>query len=105
MSVFPTVVPAKSPVLVIYSEFGRTTRVNASAGTDHSSASVVLVVGPGVKGGFYGATPSFTHLDPYGNLIYTTDFRKVYATVLERVLGIESPEYVLGGSFKPIEFV
>ena len=74
-------------------------------GTDHSSASVVLVVGPGVKGGFYGATPSFTHLDPYGNLIYTTDFRKVYATVLERVLGIESPGYVLGGSFKPIDFL
>ena len=105
MSVFPMAAPGKSPVLAIYSEFGRTTKVNASAGTDHSSASVVLVVGPGVKGGFYGATPSFTHLDPYGNLIYTTDFRKVYATVLERVLGIESPEYVLGGSFKPIEFL
>ncbi|MGH9917466.1 MAG: DUF1501 domain-containing protein [Nitrososphaerales archaeon] len=105
MSVFPTATPGKSPVILIYSEFGRTTRVNASAGTDHSSASVVLVVGPGVKGGFYGATPSFTHLDPYGNLIYTTDFRKVYATVLERILGIESPEYVLGGSFSPIDFL
>jgi len=105
MSVFPTSLPGKSPVIVIYSEFGRTTRVNASAGTDHSSASVVLVVGPGVKGGFYGATPSFSHLDPYGNLIYTTDFRKVYATVLERVLGIESPEYVLGGSFRAIDFI
>ena len=54
----------QSPSPPIYSEFGRTTKVNASAGTDHSSASVVLVVGPGVKGGFYGATPSFTHLDP-----------------------------------------
>jgi uncharacterized protein (DUF1501 family) len=105
MSVFPTAAPGKSPVLVIYSEFGRTTRVNASAGTDHSSASVVLVVGPGVKGGFYGATPSFTHLDVYGNLIYTTDFRGVYATVLERVLDIESTGYVLGGSFRPIDFV
>lgn len=105
MSVFPTAVPGKSPVVVIYSEFGRTTKVNASAGTDHSSASVVLVVGPGVKGGFYGATPSFTHLDPYGNLLYTTDFRRVYATVLERILGIESPGSVLGGSFRSMDFI
>ena len=83
MSVFPTAAPGKSPVIVIYSEFGRTPRVNASGGTDHSSASVVLVVGPAVKGGFYGATPSFTKLDRYGNFVFTTDFRKVYATVLE----------------------
>ncbi len=105
MSVFPTVVPGKSPVIVICSEFGRTPRVNASGGTDHSSASVVLAVGPAVKGGFYGATPSFTRLDRYGNLIFTTDFRRVYATVLERALGIESPGSVLGGSFHPIEFL
>jgi uncharacterized protein (DUF1501 family) len=105
MSVFPAASPGKSPVLVIYSEFGRTTRVNASAGTDHSSASVVIVVGPGVKGGFYGATPSFKHLDPYGNLIYTTDFREVYSTVLERVLEVESTGYVLGGQYRPIDFL
>jgi uncharacterized protein (DUF1501 family) len=105
MSAFPTASPGKSPVVMIYSEFGRTTRANASGGTDHSSASVVFVTGPAVKGGFYGATPSFTRLDPYGNLIYTTDFRKIYATVLERVLGMESPTYVLGSSYRPIDFV
>jgi uncharacterized protein (DUF1501 family) len=105
MSAFPTAAPGKSPVIVICSEFGRTPRVNASAGTDHSSASVVLVVGPAVKGGFYGATPSFTKLDPYGNLIFTTDFRRVYATVLEQVLGIESPSGILDGSFRPIDFL
>ncbi|MGA3220182.1 MAG: DUF1501 domain-containing protein [Acidimicrobiales bacterium] len=105
MSAFPTAAPGKSPVIVICSEFGRTPRVNASAGTDHSSASVVLVVGPAVKGGFYGATPSFTKLDPYGNLIFTTDFRRVYATVLEQILGIGSPSPILDGAFRPIDFL
>ncbi len=105
MSAFPKAAPGKSPVIVICSEFGRTPRVNASLGTDHSSASVVLVVGPAVKGGFYGATPSFTKLDPYGNLIFTTDFRRVYATVLERVLGIESVSPILDGGFRPIDFL
>ncbi len=105
MSAFPKSVPGKSPVIVICSEFGRTTRVNASLGTDHSSASVVLVVGPAVKGGFYGATPSFTKLDPYGNLIFTTDFRRVYATVLEQILGIESVSPILDGAFRPIDFL
>jgi uncharacterized protein (DUF1501 family) len=104
MGAFPAPSDGKNPVVVIYSEFGRTTRVNSSAGTDHSSASVVLVVGPAVKGGFYGHVPSFTKLDPYGNLIYTTDFRDVYATVLEDVLGFE-PSRILGRSFSNLGFV
>jgi uncharacterized protein (DUF1501 family) len=62
-------------------------------------------VGPAVKGGFYGATPSFTRLDPYGNLIFTTDFRKIYATVLEGVLGVETPGSVLGHPFRTIAFL
>ncbi|HXW78968.1 MAG TPA: DUF1501 domain-containing protein [Acidimicrobiales bacterium] len=105
MSAFPEAKPGKSPVVMIYSEFGRTTHANASAGTDHSSASSVFVVGPAVKGGFYGDTPSFTHLDPYGNLIFTTDYRRIYATVLEHVLGMERPYSVLRGSFRTIDFL
>ena len=105
MSDFPSPRPGKSPVLMVYSEFGRTPKANASAGTDHSSASIVLVVGPGVKGGFYGGMPSFTHLDPWGNFYYTTDFRRLYATVLEQVLDTDAPGYVLGGRYRPVEFL
>jgi len=105
MGAFPKALPGKSPVVMIYSEFGRTSRANASGGTDHSSASVVLVAGPSVKGGFYGAMPSFTNLDTWGNLRYTTDFRSIYATVLERSLGLETPSSVLGGSWRPVEFL
>jgi uncharacterized protein (DUF1501 family) len=105
MSDFPTPRPKRSPVLMVCSEFGRTPKVNASGGTDHSSASVMLLVGPGVKGGFYGAMPSFTHLDEWGNLYYTTDFRRVYTTVLEQVLGTQARGYILGGHFRPVEFL
>lgn len=105
MSAFPKALPGKSPVIMIYSEFGRTPRMNASQGTDHSTASCVLMVGPGVKGGFYGAIPSFKNLDPYGNLRYTTDFRSIYATVLEHVLGIETPARVLGRNWSTLKFL
>lgn len=75
-------------VVVAYSEFGRRVAANASDGTDHGTAAPVLVAGPGVKGGFYGDEPSLTALDD-GDLRFTTDFRSVYATLLERVVGVD----------------
>ena len=48
---------------MIYSEFGRRAQSNASGGTDHGTASNIIVVGPSVKGGFYGELPSLTKLD------------------------------------------
>lgn len=102
--VFPTAQAGKSPVLVIYSEFGRRPEANASAGTDHSSSSVVFVVGPSIKGGFYGAMPSLTKFDEYGNFVVTTDFRSLYATILEQVLGIDNKS-ILGKSFDTVGFL
>nr|WTA68422.1 DUF1501 domain-containing protein [Micromonospora sp. NBC_00855] len=75
-------------VVAVYSEFGRRVRANASDGTDHGTASDVLLLGAGVRGGWHGAPPSLTDLDD-GDLKYTTDFRDVYATLLERVLGTD----------------
>ncbi|MEU4471869.1 DUF1501 domain-containing protein [Micromonospora sp. NPDC023888] len=72
-------------VVAVYSEFGRRVRANASDGTDHGTASDLLLLGGGVRGGWHGAPPSLTDLDD-GDLKYTTDFRDVYATLLERVL-------------------
>lgn len=105
MGVFPTAVKGKNPVVMIHSEFGRRPNANASEGTDHGSAGVVFVVGPGVKGGFYGAQPSLARLDPLGNLVVTTDFRSIYATILEEVLGYGPAAGILGRSFKPIPFL
>jgi len=104
MGVFPTPVAGKNPVLMLHSEFGRRPNANGSAGTDHGSSSVVFVVGPGVKGGFYGAQPSLSKFDEYGNLEVTTDFRSIYATILEEVLDVSAPK-ILGGTFNPIQFL
>lgn len=92
-------------VLMTYSEFGRRPAENASGGTDHGTAAPLFVAGPRVKGGrIYGEQPSLTSLDANGNLRYSTDFRRVYATVLDRVLGTD-PARVLGGDFAPLGFV
>jgi uncharacterized protein (DUF1501 family) len=104
MGVFTSPSAGKNPVLLVHSEFGRRPEANASGGTDHGSASVMFVVGPAVKGGFYGAMPSLTKLDNLGNLVVTTDFRSVYATVLEKCLGIDN-KAVLGKKFPTIPFL
>lgn len=93
----------KDVVTVVYTEFGRRVKANANQGTDHGTAGPVLVLGEPVNGGFYGEQPSLTDLDD-GDLKFTTDFRSVYATVLERVLGTDSQQ-VLGGQFAPVAFV
>jgi uncharacterized protein (DUF1501 family) len=92
-----------SPVMVVYSEFGRRVPANASAGTDHGTANNVLVIGPDVKGGFYGALPSLASLDS-GNLRPTTDYRSVYATLIPEILGIDAKD-ILGGTFPSLGFL
>jgi uncharacterized protein (DUF1501 family) len=83
-----------------FSEFGRRVSQNASSGTDHGTAMPLFVIGGGVKGGIYGDHPSLTDLD-HGDL---TDFRSVYATVIERWLG-RDPGPVLGGAYPSLAFV
>lgn len=90
-------------VLMIYSEFGRRVNANLSDGTDHGTAGPVFVIGPNVKGGFYGDSPSLTDLDQ-GDLKHTTDFRSIYATLLGPGLGME-PAAILRKSFTPIPFL
>jgi uncharacterized protein (DUF1501 family) len=78
----------------VYSEFGRRVKANASQGTDHGTAGPVLVLGDRVRGGFSGEQPGLSDLDN-GDLKFTTDFRDVYASLLEEVLGADA-EMVLG---------
>jgi uncharacterized protein (DUF1501 family) len=80
--------------VLVYSEFGRRVRANASDGTDHGTAGTAFLLGHNVNGGFYGQQPSLTDLAD-GDLKATTDFRDVYATVIRRVLGSD-PGPVLG---------
>lgn len=81
-------------VVLVYSEFGRRVTANASEGTDHGTAGPVFLAGAGVHGGFYGQQPSLTDLNA-GDLKENTDFRSIYATLLDKVLGAD-PGVVLG---------
>ncbi|HET9980254.1 MAG TPA: DUF1501 domain-containing protein, partial [Ktedonobacterales bacterium] len=89
---------ADNVVVMTWSEFGRRVEENASAGTDHGTAAPLFVLGAAVQGGVYGEPPDLTALDANGNLVFTTDFRSVYATVLDRWLGAPASA-VLGGDY------
>jgi uncharacterized protein (DUF1501 family) len=96
---------SKRVVLMTFSEFGRRVRENGSRGTDHGAASCLFVAGPGVKGGVLGEHPSLApdRLDA-GDLRHHTDFRRVYAALLDRWLECDSAA-VLGGAFEPLPLI
>jgi uncharacterized protein (DUF1501 family) len=87
----------KRVVLMTFSEFGRRVKENGSQGTDHGAASCLFVAGPQAKAGLIGKHPSLADLDA-GDLKHHTDFRQVYATLLDKWLECDS-EKVLGTKF------
>ena len=89
----------KDVTVMVFTEFGRRVPENASKGTDHGTATPVFVLGDSVRGGLYGSPPSLTELDD-GNLHYTTDFRRVYATLIKEWLGYPDPAALLRGEFE-----
>ena len=92
---------ADDVAVMMFTEFGRRVEENASLGTDHGTATPMFVFGSGVKGGMYGQHPSLTDLDD-GNLKMTTDFRRVYATMVKEWLGYDDTASILKGSFDPM---
>jgi uncharacterized protein (DUF1501 family) len=90
-------------LLMTFSEFGRRLQENANGGTDHGAAAPMFVLGGAVKAGLFGKYPSLTELD-HGDLKFTTDFRCVYGTVLDRWLKAPS-ETVLGRKFPALSIV
>lgn len=84
-----------------FSEFGRRVRENASQGTDHGTAAPVFLAGGRVRSGVLGPQPSLTDLDGEGDLKFHTDFRRVYATLLDQWLNCAS-DVVLGQKFEPL---
>lgn len=93
--------------IMTFSEFGRTPWSNGSGGTDHGTANNHFIIGGNVKGGLYGQQPSLvaangSDLDEWDRLDFNVDFRSMYATVLDGVLGGDAAT-VLGGSFPKLD--
>jgi uncharacterized protein (DUF1501 family) len=90
-------------LLMTFSEFGRTVAENGRRGTDHGSAQSLFVVGGKLRGGLIGKHPPLDDLEGTGQRSHT-DFRRVYATLLDRWLGLDS-QPILGGKFAPVDFL
>lgn len=94
-------------VVMLYSEFGRRVTENGALGTDHGHGGVAFLAGEPVAGGRYGQTPDLAAIRRPGESYYipfdsrSTDFRRVYATVLERWLQVASGPILLG-NFAPL---
>ncbi|SFI48865.1 DUF1501 domain-containing protein [Halpernia frigidisoli] len=91
-------------LLMTFSEFGRRVSQNASNGTDHGTANQMFFLSGGLKKkGVLNALPDLQNLND-GDLIYTEDFRKVYATVLKNWLNADSTK-ILGWKNGVYDFV
>jgi uncharacterized protein (DUF1501 family) len=90
-------------LLMTFSEFGRRVAENANSGTDHGAAAPMFLIGGAIKPGLMGKHPSLTNLDN-GDLKFGTDFRCVYASVLEQWLRAPS-QLVLGRKFATLPIV
>lgn len=85
--------------LMTFSEFGRRLKENASGGTDHGAAAPLFLAGGAVHAGLHGKMPSLAKKDLNdGDVQFNVDFRSVYATVLEKHLGVQAAP-ILGRNF------
>jgi uncharacterized protein (DUF1501 family) len=79
-------------VVTLITEFGRTARINGSAGTDHGTATVALLLGGALKGGRVVADwPGVREADLYEkrDLKATTDLRAVLKGLLRDHLRVD----------------
>ena len=90
--------------IIVFSEFGRRISENGSNGTDHGAGGLMMVLGGMVRGGLHGTAASLQPGHPTlenssGDVRYETDFRSVYARLLDGWLGVNSVS-ILNGDFR-----
>lgn len=86
-----------------FSEFGRRPSENESKGTDHGTAAPLFVMGSMVNGNMHGTAPNLK-LKHNEDLTFSTDFRQVYSTVIDRWMGCPAKP-ILGETFEPLPFL
>ena len=96
----------RDTLILQFSEFGRRITENGSNGTDHGAAGIMMVIGGSVRGGLYGTAPRLnptpdnqTLENNNGDVRHETDFRSVYAKVIDSWLGADA-NAILGGDFR-----
>jgi uncharacterized protein (DUF1501 family) len=93
-------------LVIVWSEFGRRITENGSSGTDHGAGALMMLMGGRVNGGLYGTAASLNP-DPANPTLenngadvrFETDFRSVYAQVIDSWLGGNSVA-ILNGDFR-----
>ena len=97
----------RDTLILQFSEFGRRITENGSNGTDHGAAGLMMAIGGSVRGGLYGTAPRLnptpdnqTLENNGGDVRHETDFRSVYAKVIDSWLGADA-NAILGGDFRP----
>lgn len=94
----------KDVLVMTFSEFGRRVKQNASGGTDHGAANNLFLMSGGLKnGGFQNDAPDLTDLQD-GDLKYQVDFRRVYATILKKWLGVND-QSIMGRKYNLMDFI
>jgi uncharacterized protein (DUF1501 family) len=86
-----------------FSEFGRRPSENDSKGTDHGTAAPLFVVGSKIKGGIYGTSPNL-NLKKNQDMEFSTDFRQIYSTMLEKWMNCPSDK-VLGKKYTNLDII
>lgn len=91
-------------LIMVFSEFGRRAKQNASNGTDHGKANNVFIISSQLKNkGVYNNSPDLERLDN-GDVAHTIDFRSIYATILNKWLKANDSS-ILGRSFEQLAFL
>ena len=91
-------------LMMSFSEFGRRVGENGSGGTDHGTANNMFLISGGLKNkGVLNEMPDLTNLSE-GDLIQQLDFKRVYATLLNKWL--QADDYkILGRQYKHLNFI
>lgn len=93
----------KNVIVMTTTDFGRRPNSNATAGTDHGTATTNFIVGANVVGGLYGAYPDLTKLDNNGNAVVAVDFRNQLSDIVA-AMGAD-PTPIVGSVYPKLGFI